>query len=110
MHPYQTEDQFKTYKTIIALIVSVFAAYRLSLFLDQYPNLNKWWIDYPSVFGFFGIFVLIFDNFLWKLRPLQYLSFFRIPNINGIWDVEIKTSSDKFEEPRQGRMQIYQNA
>ena len=108
MHPYQTEDEIKTRKILIAIVLSIIAAYFLNRFLLQFPMLMTWWIDYPSVLGFFGLFIFLFDNFIWKLKVIQNFPWLLIPNLNGAWNVEIKSSQDDFKTVIGGQMQIRQ--
>ena len=44
-------------------------------------NINK--IIVPSGFLIFGLLILLFDNFLWKLKPFSL--FVNIPDLNGKW-------------------------
>lgn len=99
MHSYQIEEDIKTRKILMAVVVSIFAAYVLNAFLQLFPKLSLWWVDYPSVLGFYGIFIWLFDNYFWKLDFVQGWTWLCIPNLGGIWDAEIRSSFDSFENP-----------
>jgi hypothetical protein len=108
MHSYQIEEDIKVRKILIAVIISIFAAYTLSVILRAYPKISLWWIDYPSVLGFYGIFIWLFDNYFWKSNLIQNWSWLCTPNLGGVWDVEIRSSFDNFETPVQCKMYIKQ--
>ena len=99
MHPYQIEEANSTRKIIVSIILSIIAAYGLFYLLRLIPNAALWWIDYPSVFGFFGLFTWLFNNYLWKLTFIQKLLGVVTPNLNGTWEGEIKSSYNKFKTP-----------
>jgi hypothetical protein len=64
----------------------------------------------PSVFGFFGFFLWLYDNYLWKLKLFQKIEWFKIPNLNGKWETEIRSSFDNFKTPMVSSMLINQTA
>jgi hypothetical protein len=99
MHPYQIEEEVSTRKIIVTIILSIIAAYGLSTLLRLIPNATLWWIDYPSVFGFFGLFICLFNNYLWKLNFIQKLLGVTTPNLNGTWEGEIKSLYNNFTTP-----------
>jgi hypothetical protein len=110
MHPYQIEEAVSTRKILATVIISIIAAYGLSNLLRLIPNISFWWIDYPSVLGFYGIFSWLFNNHLWKLQFFQKILLLNIPNLNGLWETEGITSQNEFEKPIPGKMFIHQTA
>lgn len=69
-----------------------------------------WWVETPSVLGFFGFFIWLFDNHLWKTKFVQSIEWVHIPDINGVWKAEIKSSHDTFEKNTVGSLVIRQTA
>jgi SMODS-associating 2TM, beta-strand rich effector domain len=53
-----------------------------------------WYVDAPSVFGFFGLLWARFDKWLWRLRALYHIHLIATPNINGRWEGFIISSFD----------------
>jgi hypothetical protein len=110
MHSYQIDDNLRTRIFIVSAILSVVAARLLYLIILQLPFSLPWWIETPSVLGFFGIFVWLFDNYLWKIGIVHQTKWFFIPNLNSAWVVEIKSSHKGFEETVEARAIIRQTA
>jgi hypothetical protein len=108
MHPYQIEEAVSTRKIIVAIILSIIAAYGLFNLLKLIPNSTLWWIDYPSIFGFFGLFTWLFNNYLWKIDFFQKFLGVITPNLNGTWEGEIKSSYNKFKTPLHVSLHIKQ--
>jgi len=101
MHSYQIDENINTFKVITGIIISIVLAYILHAILLQWPFLSSWWwLDYPSVFGFYGIFMGFYNKYFWKSNLVQKLDWLWVPNLAGSWDAEIKTSADQFEVPR----------
>lgn len=110
MHPYQIEDEVKTRVFIVAIVFSIVAARLLSLLLINLPFAIPWWVETPSVLGFFGFFILAFNKVLWKTKIFQKIEWFYIPNLNGEWKTEIRSSHKGFEEPLFSKISIQQTA
>jgi len=110
MHPYQIDEDVRTRKILIAVFFSAIITYLLNVVVQYLSLTIPWWIDAPSVMGFYGFFNWLFDNYLWKSRFVQQLDWLQIPNLNGIWDTELKTSHDKFTETYRCHTTIRQTA
>lgn len=110
MHPYQTDGELRTRVFLIAASLSVIAARGLSLAVQFLPFSIPWWVEMPSVLGFFGLFVWLFDNFFWKSRLVQSIEALQIPDLNGVWQTEIKSSYAGFDQPIQANAIIRQTA
>jgi hypothetical protein len=89
MHSYTTDVEKLNIYSLIAFF-SVAASLGLSVFFKWVKVEIPWFIDAPSVIGFYGIFYRIFDKHLWKRANLT-----NIPDLNGSWEGKIKTSYDK---------------
>ena len=98
MHPYLTEEDVRTRVFIMCAILAVGSGWELSQFLIGLPFSVPWWIETPSVLGFFGFYMWLYNNFLWKIWPFSNLEWFCIPNLNGKWKVKITSSYKGFEE------------
>lgn len=90
MHAYATDVDRNGVPIILALIA--IGATLLFLYVIQTLKIIiPWWIDAPSVMGFYGIFYKLYDRVLWKQHfgPI-YLSM--IPDVSGIWAGVLKSS------------------
>ena len=72
--------------------------------------IQPWWLDVPSVYGFFGILLFAYDRFLWNHWPFSRLPMFKIADLSGTWQLEIRTSHDEFAQSVTGRALIRQSA
>ncbi len=64
-----------------------------------------WWVDAPSVLGFYGIFYWVFNNFGWRWSLLKKLKLINTPILSGIWEGELSSS---FGENKAVRVEIKQ--
>lgn len=110
MHQYLIDEETKTSIFLLIAITSVIAAWLLYLLLRSVPFEIPWWIEIPSVFGLFGFFGWLYNNYMWRIWPFNSLQRFYIPNLNGVWAVTIKSSHDKFAESFQASATIRQTA
>lgn len=91
MHAYATDA--KERETIPLWLAA--AAVALTLGLNSSLKFLKlevpWWVDAPSVMGFYGLLHQWFDQYLWtqKVGPLAFSS---IPNLRGTWRGTIHSS------------------
>ncbi|MBT4309962.1 MAG: hypothetical protein HOD49_06055 [Anaerolineae bacterium] len=110
MHPYTTDEEITKRVFILSAILAISLTWVYYTISEAY-NINiPWWLETPSVLALFGFFYWLFDNYLWKTKLLQKTEWFAIPNLNGIWDVEIKTSHDNFEATYLAKSIIRQTA
>ena len=84
MHVYASDaEDRKTVPTVLAVIgivATLFLVYLIQALKFQIP----WWVDAPSVMGFYALFYRLYDRVLWRLHvgPI-YLSM--IPDVSGVW-------------------------
>lgn len=110
MHPYQIDEEVRIRVFVVSAFFSVGAAFIFNLAIKHLPFSLPWWMEIPSVLGFFGLFVWLFDNYGWKIKFVQHMGWFHIPNLNGVWDAEIKSSHVGFDRSIQARVVIRQTA
>lgn len=91
MHTYATDakdrESIPLWLAALAVAAALFLNYLLKALNLQVP----WWIDAPSVMGFYGLFYTLFDKFLWRLR-FKAIHLSEIPNIRGTWVGIVKSS------------------
>ncbi|HRF49165.1 MAG TPA: hypothetical protein PLC98_16150 [Anaerolineales bacterium] len=110
MHPYKIDDDIRNRVILGAAAISVFVAWLSSLLLSLLPLHIPWWLETPSILGVYGIIVWLFDQYLWKTQLVQRFGFIRIPDLNGVWRGEIRSSHGNFEPPHVVSIVIRQTA
>jgi hypothetical protein len=93
MHPYATDlDKHRSVPLAIAAI-SVISAWILYVVLAAIPLSLPWWVDAPSVAGFYGAFYTLFDKRLWRMEPLRKA--LGAYDLNGKYTGQLSSSFDK---------------
>lgn len=94
MHPYATDSPERRNIIFGLAVLSVSLAYLLhagiSLLDIQFP----WWAESPSMMGIFGLLYQLFEKRLWRWNILRRMGIVRIPDLNGEWSVEGRTTFD----------------
>ncbi len=99
MHTYSSDSKERTVVLLIIALLSVGLAFLYHGIGFTMP----WWIESPSLLTLFGILVWLHDHHVWKVRL-----FSQIPNLNGTWFGEIKSSYDNFNTPYECMVTIHQ--
>jgi hypothetical protein len=81
--------------------VSVLLAWMLNRALGATGLSVPWWVDAPSVAGFYGLVYAGFDKRAWRLSLMRALGIVRIPNLSGTWSGTARPSGGKhaYEHP-----------
>lgn len=91
MHTYATDAKDREFIPLWLAAFAVASTLLLNYVLKILGLQIPWWVDAPSVMGFYGLLYEIFDNFLWQLG-LGSIRLSEIPNIRGTWVGVIKSS------------------
>ncbi len=92
MHPYATNSTERKMVVVYLTITGVLLAYALNRLLQVTGLTVPWFVDAPSVMGFFGGLYWVFDRYLWKLGWMRSISLVRVPDLNGKWSGEVHSS------------------
>lgn len=109
MHKYHVDESLRNRVLFVTAVLAIIAAFLLDYIASYFPIAIPWWIEKPSILGFFGLFIWLYDSFFWKHWPFQWLPWFYIPDISGTWKVEIRSSYHNFTEPVFATSVIRQN-
>jgi len=111
MHPYSTDSKERKFIPLILSVISIGFAWILNkLLLNDWLNLSSlWWIEAPSVIGFYSILYTFFNNKLWKYRFFQKMGLIKIPNLNGVWSGGIISSFDEHSKKTEATLEIIQS-
>jgi hypothetical protein len=110
MHAYQVDQNVQKNIFILTFILAIASEYLFDLFIKKFSIPIPWWVESPSIFLFFAFYLWLYNNYFWEKWPFNKLSWFKIPNINGDWNVEIKSSFAGFDKPISGKAKIRQTA
>ncbi|AFZ25690.1 hypothetical protein Cylst_3553 [Cylindrospermum stagnale PCC 7417] len=91
MHTYATDAKDRELIPLWLAAAAVAATLLLNYVLKVLNLQVPWWVDAPSVMGFYGLFYQLFDEFLWR-QKIGILGFSEIPNLRGTWVGVIKSS------------------
>jgi len=86
MHPYATDSKERLVVPVLLAALAIPSAYGLSklvVWLELQDRL--WWLDMPSVWGFYVLYWGLFDRWLWRWRMLSCTGLVRVPDLNGHW-------------------------
>jgi hypothetical protein len=86
MHAYATDATDRKTAPIILAVIAILFALLLSKIFEWSGQQPPWYVDTPSVMGFYGLLWLLYDKHGWHLR-FRSLRLSRIPDIRGTWKV-----------------------
>lgn len=94
MHPYATDSNERKLVPLFLVIVGVLSAWLLNRVLEGLQFGLPWWVDAPSVVGFYAVFYTAFDRCLWRMPILRRIGLVKVPDLHGTWEGRIASSFD----------------
>jgi hypothetical protein len=91
MHPYATDSRERLLVPFLLAAASLGLAYALHLAMT-WLNLNPWWLDIPSVFGFYVILYGLFERWAWRARIFRLTGIVKVPDLQGEWHGTVSSS------------------
>ena len=90
MHSYELEGR----ATVVVAItgVSVLLVWLLHIGLGAVAFDPQWWLSVPSFAGCYSGLHWLFDRYVWRLGLLRKLKLILLPDLNGTWVGEVKSS------------------
>ena len=95
MHAYALESRERIYVPLFLAAASILAAFGLHTLVDALKTAPPWWLDAPSVVGFYELFHWSYDKRLWKNIVLRRLRLANTPDLNGNWKGYLTSSYEK---------------
>jgi SMODS-associating 2TM, beta-strand rich effector domain len=108
MHPYATDSNERKRLPLLMVGLSILLAWSLNRGMEATGVSLPWWIDAPSVAGFYGFIYVVFDKRLWLLPPARKLGLVKIPNLNGTWTGNVNPSSEEHTSGHPAAVEITQ--
>src|SRR3990167_5104108 len=94
---------------IIIPFISVIFAYLVNVLLQDYiPYPWILLIDSAGVLGMYSFLFQVFNYALWQIFPTGLFQIVNVPNLNGTWMGELRSSYDKNRTPYKVRVEIIQ--
>lgn len=96
MHDYSINSNERYWVNVFIIGISLFFASLYFRITTTYQIQIPWFLETPSFLGLLSLLNILYTKCLWKKR-IKNLHFSSIPNLNGLWEGEIKTSHDDFK-------------
>lgn len=92
MHPYASDSRSGHLIHLVLAVSAILAAWGLHAVFEACSLTAPWWVEMPSVLGFYGLLWKAFDLKLWTLKPLHWRNWLGVPDLNGNWNALIDTT------------------
>jgi hypothetical protein len=100
MHDYAVDSNERLRVPLYLAIISILLMEGVvQPALDLFKVSVPWWVNGISVFGFYALFLFIFDRHIWKWQFLGRINVVKTPNINGSYSGTLLSSYDNFTKP-----------
>ena len=109
MHSYSSDCPSRKYVPFGLAVVSILFAWGMSLAIAYLKIKSPWWVDIPSVMGFYGLGHELFERYIWRFKLVRILRIVRTPDIKGVWKGHLKSSFDDFKSQKDIQIIIKQN-
>jgi len=108
LHEYSVDSGERLYVVFYLAISSILAMAAVQLILNNFNLQIPWWFDGISVFSFYGLFLFLFDKYLWKWQLTKLVRLVKVPNIAGIYEGTLTSSYDNFKNSIAIKVEIFQ--
>lgn len=109
MRPYATDSNERRVIPLLLVGLSVLFAWLLNRTFQELEFSLPWWIDAPSVVGFYGVFYTAFERYLWRLPILRATSLVKVPDLAGSWKGYVVSSFNAHGEKHEAAVEIRQS-
>jgi hypothetical protein len=101
VHPYATDSDERRRLPLYMVGLAILLAWALNRGMEVAGVSLPWWIDAPSVAGFYGLVYLAFDKLVWKLPLVRRVGLVKVPDLNGTWVGTVNPSGGEhpYEHP-----------
>jgi hypothetical protein len=93
MHSYASDSIDRRLAPWVIALCAVGVAYLYYVVSYTYHFSLPWWVETPSIMLVYGLFHQVYDSWLWKGKLFGF-RFSQIPNCNGTWYGELRSSYD----------------
>jgi len=93
MHAYASDSADRKFAPWIIAAISILIAYLYAAISLAYEFSLPWWCETPTIMFVYGLLHLIYNKWIWK-KNICGLSLSQIPDCNGTWYGELKSSHE----------------
>lgn len=90
MHSYEVEGRGRV--AVALAVASILIIWLLHAGLDSVDFEPQWWLSVPSFAGCYSGLHWLFDRYVWRVGLLGRLKLVQLPDLNGRWIGEVKSS------------------
>lgn len=108
LHHYTADTSDRTWVHVILFAVGTGCAWLFGNTLEYFQVQPPWWVEAPSLFGFYGLLFWLFNEYLWKIKFFRMVMRIRTPNLNGNYEGVLSSSHDRFASEKSVRYCIKQ--
>src|SRR5262249_30093937 len=85
-HAYATDSSERRLVPVYLAVAAVASAFCLFAILGKRKVQFPWVAPRPiDTMALYGLYYLVFDRLLWRLRIARYIGLTRLPNLSGEW-------------------------
>ncbi len=109
MHSYITDSTERRHVPLASAVLAVLLSWALNAVLTALHVSIPWWIDAPSVAGFYGILYKAFDTHCWRWSVWHITGVVKVPVLGGEWTGYVLSSHDDFAAQHPVQVEIRQD-
>lgn len=92
MHPYSINSEEHKRMSLYMAVIAILLAWGLFFFSKNIFSL-PWWVEAPSVIGFYGFLHKWFESKLWRNKFIRKIFGIKTPIVDGDWSGSITSHS-----------------
>ncbi len=108
MHPYSLDTNERKNILLGLAIFSILFAWILNKVLVYFQINLPWYLDSPSVMGFYALLFGLFDRVCWNFKILQKIKLIKTPNLSGVWEGNLSSSFNNYSKNIKATLKIFQ--
>lgn len=108
-HTFSVDTNERSAVYFYIAILSILFAYFLYWSQGTFEFEIPWWLETPSVLGFYTLIFSLFERYLWKLKFLRYVLSIKTPVLNKSYKVSLMSSYDNFENSMDAEIFVEQS-
>lgn len=108
MHPYITDSDEHRKISLFLAVLGMLAAWGLHTVFQMLNFSPPWWSDIPSFAGFYELFFVLFDKWLWRMPLLRKVGVIKTPYLAGSWKGNTVSSFDHHKSQTKATIEIIQ--
>lgn len=98
-YPYATDSSERDRFAFYAAAIAIALVWGTHATLEHYFVTLPWLIETPSTLGLYFAIRSFFSKYLWRLKICRAVGLVTIPDLNGTWKGELRSSYHEFKVP-----------